>query len=184
MMNTATHIQRRKFSWRGGEEQSFAKFRHICFDFAYFFNGKVWNHGKVRKWQKRFFTKTTYQTIRHPLYMRMQYSCILESQSEKLSAFAKLQVTPTFSTTSCAYCINVAIFIILESQSEKLWHQNYKLRPQNYKLRLQNYKLRLQNYKLRSQNYKLRPQDYKLRVQNLQVWQLKLISFNWLICYS
>ena len=36
------------------------------------------------------------------------------------------------------HCICVAIFIILESQSEKLWHQNYKLRPQNYKLRLQN----------------------------------------------
>ena len=60
----------------------------------------------------------------------------------------------------------VAIFIILESQSEKLWDQNYKLRPQNYKLR--------------QQNYKLRSQNYKLRVQNLQVWQLKLISFNWL----
>ena len=43
------------------------------------------------------------------------------------------------------HCICVAIFIILESQSEKLWHQNYKLRPQNYKLRPQNYKLRVQN---------------------------------------
>ena len=75
----------------------------------------------------------------------------------------------------------------MESQSEKLWDQNYKLRPQNYKLRPQNYKLRSQNYKLRpqnyklrSQNYKLRPQNYKLRVQNLQVWQLKLISYNFL----
>ena len=90
--------------------------------------------------------------------------------------------------------ICVAIFIILESQSEKSWDQNYKLRPQNYKLRPQNYKLRSQNYKLRSQNYKLRPQNYKLRsqnyklrpqnyklrVQNLQVWQLKLISYNFL----
>ena len=36
------------------------------------------------------------------------------------------------------HCICVAIFIILESQNEKLWHQNYKLRPQNYKLRVQN----------------------------------------------
>ena len=36
------------------------------------------------------------------------------------------------------HCICVAIFIILESQSEKLWHQNYKLRQQNYKLRVQN----------------------------------------------
>ena len=89
------------------------------------------------------------------------------------------------------HCIGVAIFIILESQSEKLWDQNYKLRPQNYKLRPQNHKLRSQNYKLRPQNYKLhsqnyksRPQNYKLLVQNLQVWQLKLISFNWLTCYS
>ena len=30
------------------------------------------------------------------------------------------------------------ILIILESQSDKLWHQNYKLHPQNYKLRVQN----------------------------------------------
>ena len=77
--------------------------------------------------------------------------------------------------------------MILESQSEKLWHQNYKLRHQNYKLRHQkyklrhqNYKLRHQNFKLRPQNYELRPQNYKLRVQNLQVWQLKLISYNFL----
>ena len=43
------------------------------------------------------------------------------------------------------HCVCVAIFIILESQSEKLWHQNYKLRPENYKLRHQNYKLHVQN---------------------------------------
>ena len=30
------------------------------------------------------------------------------------------------------------IFIMLEPQSEKLWHENYNLRPQNYKLRVQN----------------------------------------------
>ena len=97
---------------------------------------------------------------------------------------------PPVSSTEIRRCLCVAIFIILESQSEKLWHQNYKLRHQNYKLRHQNYKLRHQNYKLRhqnyklrhqnyklwhqnsklrSQNYKLRPQNYKLRVQNLQV---------------
>ena len=52
----------------------------------------------------------------------------------------------TFSTVfPPLYIACVAIFIILESQSEKLWHQNYKLRPQNYKLRPQNYKLRVQN---------------------------------------
>ena len=115
---------------------------------------------------------------------------------------------PPFFQLNFRHCICVAIFIILESHSEKLWDQNYKLRPQNYKLRPQNYKLRSQNYKLRpqnyklrsqnyklrsqnyklrpqnyklrSQNYKLRPQNYKLRVQNLQVWQLKLISYNFL----
>ena len=74
---------------------------------------------------------------------------------------------PPFFQLNFRHCICVAIFIILESQSEKLWDQNYKLRPQNYKLRPQNYKLRSQNYKLRPQNYKLRPQNYKLRVQKL-----------------
>ena len=43
----------------GGGGQGLANFRQIYFDFAYFLN----NHGKVRKWQKRFFTNTTYQTI-------------------------------------------------------------------------------------------------------------------------
>ena len=97
------------------------------------------------------------------------------------------KVFPPFFQLNFCHCICVAIFIILESQSEKLSDQNYKLRPQNYKLRPQNYKLRSQNYKLRpqnyklrSQNYKLRPQNNKLRVQNLQVWQLKLISYNFL----
>ena len=56
---------------------------------------------------------------------------------------------PPFFQLNFRHCICVAIFIILESQSEKLWDQNYKLRPQKYKLRPQNYKLRSQNYKLR-----------------------------------
>ena len=73
-----------------------------------------------------------------------------------------LNLPPASSTEFRRRCLCVAIFIILESQSEKLWHQNYKLRHQNYKLRHQ-------NVKLRPQNYKLRPQNYKLRVQNLQV---------------
>ena len=93
-----------------------------------------------------------------------------------ISEIRKASPPPLFQL-NFRHCICVAIFIILESQSEKLWHKNYKLRPQNYKLRPQNYKLRVQNFKLRSQNYKLSP-------QNLQVWQLKLISFSWLICYS
>ena len=59
-------------------------------------------------------------------------------------------------------------------------HKTTSYAHKNYKLRSQNYKLRPQNYKLRSQNYKLRPQNYKLRVQNLQVWRVKLISYNFL----
>ena len=43
------------------------------------------------------------------------------------------------SSTEFRRCLCVAIFIILESRSEKLWHQNYKLRHQNYKLRPQSY---------------------------------------------
>ena len=79
-----------------------------------------------------------------------------------LSEIRKALNLPPASSTEFRRCLCVAIFIILESQSEKLWHQNYKLRHQNYKLRHQ-------NVKLRPQNYKLRPQNYKLRVQNLQV---------------
>ena len=93
-----------------------------------------------------------------------------------LSEIRKALNLPLASSTEFRRCLCVAIFMILESQSEKLWHQNYKLRHQNcklrhqnYKLRHQNYKLRHQNFKLRPQNYKLRPQNYKLRVQNLQV---------------
>ena len=37
MMNIATHIQWRKFSWKGGGGGSFANFRYICFDFVYYF---------------------------------------------------------------------------------------------------------------------------------------------------
>ena len=94
-------------------------------------------------------------------------SCNMQNQN---IYFANSQsFPPPLFQLNFRHCMCVAIFIILESQSEKLWHQNYKLRPQNYKLRPQNYKLRLQNYKLPSQNYKLRPQNYKLCVQNLQV---------------
>ena len=38
--------------------------------------------------------------------------------------------SPHFQLNFC-HCICVAIFIILESQSERLRHQNYKLRLQN-----------------------------------------------------
>ena len=76
-----------------------------------------------------------------------------------LSEIRKAFNLPPASSTEFRRCLCVAIFMILESQSEKLWHQNYKLRHQNYKLRHQ-------NFKLRPQNYKLRPQNYKLRVQN------------------
>ena len=79
-----------------------------------------------------------------------------------LSEIRKALNLPPASSTEFRRCLCVAIFIVLESQSQKLWHQNYKLRHQNYKLRHQ-------NFKLRPQNYKLRPQNYKLRVQNLQV---------------
>ena len=72
----------------------------------------------------------------------------------RLSLGGSFRIHPA-SCTDFRRCLCVEIFIILESQSEKLWHQNYKLRHQNYKLR--------------PQNYKLRPQNYKLRVQNLQV---------------
>ena len=59
-----------------------------------------------------------------------------------LSEIRKALNLPPASSNEFRRCLCVAIFIILESQSEKLWHQNYKLRHQNYKLRHQNQKLR------------------------------------------
>ena len=76
-----------------------------------------------------------------------------------LSEIRKALNLPPASSTEFRRCLCIAIFIILESQSEMLWHQNYKFQHQNYKLR---------------------PQNFKLRVQNLQVWQLKLLSYNFL----
>ena len=68
-------------------------------------------------------------------------SCNMQNQNKY---FGNSQNFPPFFQLNFRHCICVAIFIILESQSEKLWDQNYKLRPQNYKLRPQNYKLRSQ----------------------------------------
>ena len=164
MMNIATHIQWRKFSWKkGGKLYEFPKYLFwICILQLFAFKHKPQTFSRVCL---RFITwRLPFE--REVIQMR-KYICQLECETQR------------FCCCNC-HCICVAIFIILESQSEKLWDQNYKLRPQNYKLRSQNYKLRSQNYKLRSQNYKLRPQNYKLRVQNLQVWQLKLISYNFL----
>ena len=71
-------------------------------------------------------------------------SCNMQNQNKYFGNSQSFPPPPLFQL-NFRDCICVAIFIILESQSEKLWHQNYKLRPQNYKLRPQNYKLRVQN---------------------------------------
>ena len=81
----------------------------------------------------------------------MQIAVICKIKTN-ISEIRKASPPPPLFQLNFRHFICVAIFIILESQSEKLWHQNYKLRPQNYKLRSQNYKLRQQNYKLRPQN--------------------------------
>ena len=58
------------------------------------------------------------------------------------------------------HCICVAIFIILESQSEKLWHQNYKLRPQNYKLRPQ---IKATSYAYKTTSYAQKTTSYAFK---------------------
>ena len=65
-------------------------------------------------------------------------SCNMQNQNKYFGNSQSFP--PPFFQLNFRHCICVTIFTILESQSEKLWHQNYKLRPQNYKLRLQNYK--------------------------------------------
>ena len=105
-------------------------------------------------------------TVNGSLQMVVKKICKIKTN---LSEIRKALNLPPASSTEFRRCLCVAIFIMLESQSEKLWHQNYKLRHQNYKLWHQNFKLRHQNFKLRPHNYKLRPQNYKLCVQNLQV---------------
>ena len=87
-----------------------------------------------------------------------------------LSEIRKALNLPPASSNEFRRCLCVAIFIILESQSEKLWHQNYKLRHQNYKLRHQNQKLR--------PHAKLQVTPTKLQVTptKLQVTRSKLTS--------
>ena len=64
-------------------------------------------------------------------------SCNMQNQNKYFGNSQSISPPPFFQL-NFRHCICVAIFIILESQSEKLWHQNYKLRPQNDKLRVQN----------------------------------------------
>ena len=59
-------------------------------------------------------------------------SCNMQNQNKY---FGNSQSFPPIFQLNFRHCICVAIFIILESQSEKLWHQNYKLRPKNYTIR-------------------------------------------------
>ena len=79
-----------------------------------------------------------------------------------LSKIRKASNLPPASSTEFRRCLCVAIFIILESQSEKLWHQNYKLRHQNYKLRHQ--KLQVTASKLQVTASKLQVTPTKLQV--------------------
>ena len=93
-----------------------------------------------------------------------------------LSEIRKALNLPPASSTEFRRCLCVAIFIILESQSEKLWHQNYKLRHQNYKL----YGIKATSYgiKLQVTASKLQVTPTKLQVTptKLQVTRSKLTS--------
>ena len=128
---------------------------------AVFYSNTVLCNCLIRCVCKKSFLSFSYFSMVIKENMQNQNKFVGNSQSFKFA--------PPASSTEFRRCLCVAIFIILESQSEKLWHQNYKLRHQNYKLRHQNYKLRHQNYKLRHQNFKLRPQNYKLRPQNYKL---------------
>ena len=129
-MNIATHIQWRKFSVEKGGG-SFANFRQICFDFAYYFILILYlSNCLIRCVCKKLFLSFSYFSMVIKKNMQNQNKFVGNSQS-----FAP---PPLSLQLNFRHCICVAIFIILESQSEKLWHQNYKLRPRNYKLRVQN----------------------------------------------
>ena len=94
-------------------------------------------------------------------------SCNMQNQNKYFRNSQSLPPPPLFQL-NFRHCICVAIFIILESQSEMLWHQNYKLRPQNYKLA----------HKTTSYAYKTTVTLTKLQVTptKLQVTSSKLTS--------
>ena len=151
--NTYTVAEIQLKRWGGGRAK-LCEFPTSLFWFCTFFILILyWSNCLIRCVCKKSFLSYPYFSMVIKKYAKSKQIC---------RKFAKLP-PPLPLQLNFRHCICVAIFIILESQNEKLWHQNYKLWHQNYKLR---------------------PQNYKLRVQNLQVWQLTLISFNWLTCYS
>ena len=55
----------------------------------------------------------------------------MENQNKFVGNSQSFAPPPLPLQLNFCHCICVAIFIILESQNEQLWHQNYKLRVQN-----------------------------------------------------
>ena len=84
--------------------------------------------------------------------------------------FGNSQSFPPLFQLNFRHCICVAIFIILESQSEKLWHQNYKLRPQ--KLQVMPTKLQVTPTKLQVTLTKLQVTPTKLQVTRSKLTSL------------
>ena len=115
--------------WGGGG--SFTNFRQICFDFTYHFILILYlSNCLIRCICKKSFLPFSYFSI------VIKKICKIKTN---LSEIRKAPPPPPLQL-NFRHCICVAIFIILESQSEKLSHQNYKLRPQNYKLAFKTYK--------------------------------------------
>ena len=122
-------------------EQSFANFRKFVLILHIF----------LITCPKRSIARSTFSdlqgsvdTICKKSFLSFPYFSVVIKKNAKSKVicwkFAKLcsPPPPLPLQLNFSHCIWVAIFIILESQSEKLWHQNYKLRPQSYKLRVQN----------------------------------------------
>ena len=118
--------------WGGGKLCKFPT-NLICFNFAYYFILILYlSNCLIRCVCKKSFLSFSYFS------MVTKKICKIKTNLSEIRK-ALPPPPPPFQLHS-RHCICVAIFIISESQSEKLWHQNYKLRPQNYKLHVQTYK--------------------------------------------
>ena len=143
MMNIATHIQWRKFSWKGEGGEIFANFQQICFDFAYYFILILYlSDCLIRCVCKKSFLSFSYFSMVIEKNMQNQNKFVGNSQS-----FASLSLQLNFR-----HCICVAIFIILESQ-----RKSYGINTTSYAHKTTSYahKLQVTRSKLTSLNARL-----------------------------
>ena len=121
-MNIATHKQRRNsVEEAGGANLKLCEFPTNLFWFCIF----IYNH--LQATVNRAFKTKCWKFINSMLTCYLWIFKIVKKIYKiktNLSEIRKALKLPPASSTEFRRCLCVAIFIILESQSEKLWHQN------------------------------------------------------------